>query len=464
MAGRRVLKRRRIPIWAVITVSIVIPIVVAFSAVFAVGMHVQNQEIIFQSVAVSGIDVSGMTKGEAINALNIADYTERIRNTSVTLILPDESEVIITGFDADLHHDAFIVLNEAYNIGRGQGVLPSAITHILMHFSDEKEQVDFEISLLLDREMLRHITDEIAYEYNARLDESVTIILDDRIILTRGAGHVNADPYELFLLVYNALFESFENNAPVEVEYFLTPYNTITRDILALRDEVREHAVSSEFNPETNSATASSIGVDFDIMVAAELLGNTLHGRTVEFELLFTYPEYTEDLLNSLIFRDLIGERTTHVAGAYGRVNNVRLSAEKINGYVLLPGEEFSFNRVVGRRTREAGFMSGPAIVSGQSASVLGGGVCQTASTLFASIRPSELNVTEQRVHSRPVPYLPRGWDAAIWYPSIDFRFENNTNYPLLLVMELEERYLTARVYGTIIDDFPIALTELEEY
>ena len=121
----------------------------------------------------------------------------------------------------------------------------------------------------------------------------------------------------------------------------------------------------------------------------------------------------------------------------------------------MLPGEEFSFNETVGQRTRERGFMHAPSIIDGETVMTIGGGICQTSSTIFAAIRPSDILVTQQQPHRRPVPYLPWGWDATVFWNAIDFKFMNNTNYPLRIEIELEERNLTARIWGTIKDDFP---------
>jgi len=452
-------KRKRIPTAVKVILAIIIPISVLFAAVYMFGLHIQNEARIFPSIIISGTNVSGLTKSEAIQALGVSDYDERINNARVMLIFPDASTLEITGNDVNLRHDALNIVADVFNVGRSRGLIPGVLSYIYMRLP-EFQVITHEIYFSLDAEMLRSITAPMTVYYNEKLDSSIPEILDDRIVFTKGAGHVNADPDAIFSLVHSGLFESFEIGAPVEIVYELTPSDTIFNDVMALREQVFVEVVSAEFDIDTNAATPCTVGVDFDFVEAARVLRETKDGATVEFELLFTYPEYSQEQLDELLFRDLLGERTTFVHGSAARVNNVTLSAEIINGHVLLPGEEFSFNRVVGRRTREAGFQAAPAIVSGEMVNVRGGGVCQTSSTLFASIRPTELRITQQQRHSRPVPYLPWGWDAAVWYPILDFRFENNTAYPLLIIMEFYERRLTSRVYGTIIDDFPIAISD----
>jgi vancomycin resistance protein YoaR len=106
-------------------------------------------------------------------------------------------------------------------------------------------------------------------------------------------------------------------------------------------------------------------------------------------------------------------------------------------------------------RTTERGFMQGGAFISGEPVTVIGGGICQTSSTLYSAIMDTELLIRERHQHSRRIPYLPRGRDATVFWNRLDFKFENNTDYPLRIDFELEDRSLTAQVYGTIIDNFP---------
>jgi len=98
------------------------------------------------------------------------------------------------------------------------------------------------------------------------------------------------------------------------------------------------------------------------------------------------------------------------------------------------------------------------AYVNGRTVSSLGGGVCQTSSTIYSAIMDTQLLVTERHPHGRPIPYLPWGRDATVFWGSLDFKFVNNTEYPIRIDITLVDRYLTAKVYGTIIDDFPTPL------
>jgi len=436
------------------TVAIMSPLLITVLVFYIYGTQIRNEEAIYPNISIAGIEVSGLTRPEAMQVLGLHTYEKRSADVNVTFVFPDDSILTITGNDAKLQHNARDVINEAYSIGRGQGVITDAISYLRRLEADE---VSFDIDFLLDASVLNSIVNNFTNEYNKRLNASDPVILDDRIVFTKGAGHVSADAKEVFELAYTGIYRSLEEGIPVEIVYLLPETTEFISEILDVRDSVFVQMLSSEFDRDTNSATVSATGVTFDPVEAARLIGSLESGKTGTFYLEFTDPEYTQEYLQSLLFRDLIGERTTWAHGTSNRLTNIQLSSEEINGLVLLPGEEFSFNGVVGARTAERGYMWAPALSQGETIMSIGGGVCQTSSTIYAAIKPSELLVTDQRRHGRPVPYLPWGWDATVFYPYLDFKFENNTEYPIRIEMELNDRNLTARVFGTIIDDFPIA-------
>ena len=447
-------KIKQIPTYIKMTAAIMSPLILTVIGFYIYGMQIHNEEKIYPNITIAGIDVSGLTRPEAAQALGLAAYEERSANAIVSLVFPDDSELKITGNDAKLKHNAHDMINEAYYIGRGRGVILDAVSYLRRL---EADTISFDIVFLLDEDVLKKIVTTFTDVYNKKLDASEPMIYDDRIVFTKGVGHVNADAAEIFELAYNGIYQSLEDGIPVDIIYTLPETTEFIPEILEIRDNIFVQMLSSGYDRETDSATVSAVGVSFDPIEAARLVGGLESGRSTTFYLEFTEPDYSQEHFASLLFRDSFGERTTHAHGSSNRLNNIELASEAINGLVLLPGEEFSFNGVVGARTAERGYKYAPALSQGETIMSIGGGVCQVSSTIYAAIRPSELNVTDQRKHGKPVPYLPWGWDATVFYPYIDFKFVNNTDYPLRIEIELVERSLTARVFGTIVDDFPIA-------
>lgn len=445
----------RIPTFVKVIAAIVLPIALTIGALSIFGLYLRENERIFPGIYIDGINVSGLTREEAIIALEVHTYQYKVHNAGVALVFPEREPVYIWGLRVGMRHTAHDRVEEAYRIGRQRGVFHSVITFFEQM---ERDPIELMVEFELDRDILRGVTDAISYEYMITLRQSTPQINDDYIIFTRGANYIRVIVDEVFLSVEQGLFDSLDMPGYVYVAASLSNVAFDAPDLVELLREIYIPVITAEFDRETMSATGYMIGVSFDLLSAKESISGLGPGESTAIPIITTIPQYTTQELDELLFRDLIGTMTTNVGGTYDRLHNVRLSSEAIDGYVILPGEEFSFNRIVGRRTAAAGYRVAPILVRGQLVPGIGGGICQTSSTLFAAIRTTELNFTERRPHGRPIGYLPWGWDATVSYGHIDFRFENNTNYPLLICMTLDGRRLTARVYGTIVDDFPTAL------
>lgn len=129
-----------------------------------------------------------------------------------------------------------------------------------------------------------------------------------------------------------------------------------------------------------------------------------------------------------------IGQYTTYFNPRnHNRSHNIQLATKAINNYVVLPGETFSFNKVVGKRTKSRGYLEAPIIVRGELSEGIGGGICQVSSTLFNAVDKAGLHIVKRYSHSRNVPYVPPGRDATVSWYGPDFVFQNKYAYPILI-------------------------------
>lgn len=130
------------------------------------------------------------------------------------------------------------------------------------------------------------------------------------------------------------------------------------------------------------------------------------------------------------------------------RQHNIVLAAGHINGTILGPDEEFSYNKIVGPREPGYGWRMGHMYSNGTVIDSLGGGVCQVSSTLYNAALFADIKITERRCHSSRVAYLPAGRDATVAWDSQDFRFKNNTDGPIYLAAKTKGGVLTFRIFG----------------
>ena len=149
-------------------------------------------------------------------------------------------------------------------------------------------------------------------------------------------------------------------------------------------------------------------------------------------------------------YKDLISTFTTYYDSSnVSRENNLILSANKINNHEIKSGEEFSYNKVVGKRTIENGYDEAKAYIGGKISKDIGGGVCQISSTLYNAIILANLEVTERHNHFFKVSYLPVGQDATVSWNSSDFKFINNRNNPIKIEAIVGDGIVKINIYGT---------------
>ena len=161
-------------------------------------------------------------------------------------------------------------------------------------------------------------------------------------------------------------------------------------------------------------------------------------------------PAVTQEMLVPMFGR--ISSFTTETTNDSNRNTNISLSADALNGKVVMPGETLSFNESTGQRTAEKGYKEAGAISGGQLIDDTGGGVCQTSSTLFNAVVRADLEIVERSQHTWPSSYVPRGEDAAVDWPRLDFVFRNNTGYPIFLLAWYADQTVTVEVYGKLLD------------
>ncbi len=145
----------------------------------------------------------------------------------------------------------------------------------------------------------------------------------------------------------------------------------------------------------------------------------------------------------------VIGTYQTSLAGhnASGRVKNIVLASQKLNGTILLPGEILSFNTILGdSNDPRSGWQLATVIVGKEYVDGYGGGICQVSSTLYNSVLRAGLKVRERYTHSLPVGYVQPGQDATVSYPELDFRFVNSIDTPIRVETVVEGEFVIARL------------------
>lgn len=169
-------------------------------------------------------------------------------------------------------------------------------------------------------------------------------------------------------------------------------------------------------------------------------------GGQVEMPLYITESGYYfEDL--PLLEEVVVASYTTYFNRAdLGRNKNIELSARAIHNVIVGSGDYFSFNTIVGPRDEANGYQPAPEIINKKVVMGIGGGICQTSSTLFNAVDQIPIKYVERHHHSLDVGYVPKGRDATVSYDTLDFRFQNSNDVPFLIKASYGENSLTIEI------------------
>ena len=236
----------------------------------------------------------------------------------------------------------------------------------------------------------------------------------------------------------------------VQVTFSVIPAQTLTAQ--EIHDETAGEMKNATYDATTDSIVPEQAGAEFDVAAAQLALDGAQPGDTVTVPAQVQLPTVTAEDLETLLFRDVLGQAQTKVGGTSARKSNVKLSAAAINEYVLNPGDVFSYNGVVGQRTAARGYKPAPAYVQGETVDEIGGGICQTSSTLYLACLRSNLEITERYAHRYIPSYIDPGMDATVSWGGPDYKFTNDTDYPIKIVTTYANSTLTVKILGTNID------------
>ncbi len=229
-----------------------------------------------------------------------------------------------------------------------------------------------------------------------------------------------------------------------------------------IRDRVYVEPKDAEYvyNAETKTTdlVGETVGYSLDIEKMRRDYQNS-NENVLVFEADEILPEITAANIQEKMFPDLLSSYTSwYNSNETNRTNNLKLAAAAINGTVVMPETQFSFNGVVGERTEEAGYMEATIYTKDGMTDGLGGGICQVSSTLYCAALFADFDIVERWNHSYTVSYVDLGRDATVSYGWLDFRFANNYDNPILITTSAVNGMLTIEIHGTKVDNISVSL------
>lgn len=257
---------------------------------------------------------------------------------------------------------------------------------------------------------------------------------------------------------YDRILEAYSaGNFDLQVQYVEELPDTLDLDEVYTTYECTM-PVNAVCDPKTFEITEETKGYGFFMKDALALAENAKPGDQITLTLTELLPQHTKANMEEVLFRDILGSCVSPHVYNPTRTRNLELAAQAINGTILLPGEEFSYNRIVGERTAEKGYGEAGVYVGGRTENQLGGGVCQVASAIYYSCLKADLKITERYEHQYTPTYVPWGMDATIYWGSLDYRFVNNTPYPIRVDASVHDGSVYIDLVGTETRNYTVKL------
>lgn len=445
--------------------SIVLILLISIICIFLFGTASDPYEgRILNNVVVAGVNVGGMTRAEAedaVRAVTANTYTRQdmvveLANTTLRFS-PDKTGAKLdvkaavkaaysygrTGSQAQQKqdYDASFTGNHTIGLLPYLGLNEEYIWSVLNDYTSQFSSTFTETTYEIQGQMPELSMDR--FDENAPCQTLVITMGTPGLGLNVDALYkdiLDAYSFHEFLVIGNI---SSSESLPAEL------------DLQAIYEELYISPVDAAVDSITFEPIPGAYGYGFDLAEAQKLVHMAQYGEIVKIPFTYIDPAVTED---TVLFRDVLGECQTPHSNNENRTTNLRLACKQLNGVVLNPGDTLSYNETVGKRTKERGFLPAPAYSGHELVDSIGGGVCQVSSTLYYCSLLSDMEIVSRVNHGYSVNYIALGMDATVNWGGPDFQFKNNTNYPIKIEAEVSDGYVKMRILGTDEKDYYVKM------
>lgn len=318
---------------------------------------------------------------------------------------------------------------------------------------------DFDLEGMTKEEAREHISSQLKTQDEGKAmklsfgEEVYTVSLDD-IDYKYDIDSPIEEAYQLGrnkkpLERYKEVKELKKNGAnfTIEFSYDSQKIKEIARNISEdLYAESKDASFS--FNGGKFDVTEDIVGQEVDEEELAKIMeANVEELKDLEIPVETIEPKYSKEYYSRI--NGLIGEASTEYASSpAGRKANISLSTKQFNGRILHPGDQLSYNATVGNVSTATGYKVASVIINGEFVDGVGGGICQTSTTLYNALLQADLSIVQRSPHSIPITYVPKGTDAAVAAGSKDLIFKNDFDFPVYISAYTAGDRVFFKVYG----------------
>ena len=412
------------------------------------GLYANGYESVFPGVTVGEEALGGLTREEAGAVLS----SEALLGDSVTVTADGETLGTFTPAQLGASIDKEGLEDAAWSVGREEGASGWVKNGLTMAKGMLGAKTELEAPVAYDQDVLRRTAASLAEGFDRAPQAASYELSREGLYATKGVdGRA---------LNQSGLAEALaQGSASGTVE---APWDVIAAeslDMTALAGQLEAEASPARYDIEQGKVVDGQVGVKIDPAAASFALDAAAPGERIQLPAEIVYPEMTAQELEAVLFRDVLSTTTTNVSGTSVRKGNVKLAGQAVNGTVLNHGDVFDYNKVVGKRTTERGYGEAATYVNGETVNTVGGGICQVSSTIYLATILANLEIVERYNHRFYPGYITLGMDATVSWGGPEFRFKNNTGYPIRIDVSYANSKLTVTVVGTKVNDNYVKMT-----
>ncbi|MDR1392274.1 MAG: VanW family protein [Clostridiales bacterium] len=427
----------------------------AFSLIFlfhcsmSAFSNLGNNDKIAENVYVLGQCVGDLSEEEAISVIK-KKYANSLSGRKILVFFEGKTNCLdLDNIDAKINFEETISNVLSYRKKR------NFFTFIFEYFKPKAEKKIFPLVISYNENFMCEFLNSILADKENDPTEWSYKVQDEDLIIISGKSGLKSNKKEVFENIKTKItYLNFEDEKILLEEVEPRPL-----DIEKLYEEMNSEPKDAYY--EKLKGKVVIIPDKKRIHVSKEELENLLVEKQDVYrtKIMYESANVTEGMLEKKLFKDRLSTYTTMFnVSNINRSINIKISSDKCNGYEMLPDEIFSFNKSVGARTVENGFKISRVFVGVCATNGIGGGICQTSSTMYSSAIYANLEVIERMNHSLPVSYVPLGQDATIAQRHIDLKIRNSTSYPIKIVSEVGSGKVTFSFWGTNEDDYDIEI------
>lgn len=435
-AGKHADKKEK-SLKTVIFIIILIIFLLFSSTIFAI-LNVNNSNII-KGVYIEEVDASNLDKETLKNMVN-----DKVNNIEDVEVRYGEYNSIFKLEEIGININYKDIVNDALKIGRTDNIIIDNFNILKANLFKTKLKLD----ITIDSEKLKEAIKNIQAEIPEAIKEYSYDIKDKELIITNGKSGQKVITEKFKDMIIQNIRQQF--NGKVQVINIPTEVSKPEKiNIEKIYSEIYKEAKDAYIIEEPFELHKEENGVDFAIRIeeARKIISEEKEAYTIPLKI--TEPKVKIEDLGDKLFKQTLSKYTTIFdAGVKNRAHNIALAAKTINGTILLPGETFSYNGILGNTNKEKGYKLGTAYVAGKVVESYGGGICQVSSTLYNSVLYANLEIVERYNHSYVVNYVPAGRDATVAYGGKDFKFKNSRNYPIKIVASAKNGVVSISIMG----------------